>query len=113
MYDVEGSSPALSCHKADLMIYQRPRGNNKGGFLAECPTISANSFQENNLVGNIRRLTEIECERLQGFPDDWTRWGLFDGKEREISRTQRYKMIGNSVTVYVVAAVAKRLNIND
>ena len=96
VYDVEGSSPALGYHKADLMIYQRP-------------AISANSFQENNFVGSIRRLTEIECERLQGFPDGWTRWGMFDGKEREISRTQRYKMIGNSVTVDVVAAVAKRL----
>lgn len=96
VYDVEGSSPALSCHKADLMICQRL-------------TISANSFQENNFVGSIRRLTEVECERLQGFPDDWTRWGDYSGKEREISRTERYKMIGNSVTVDVVAAVAKRL----
>ena len=109
VYDVEGSSPALSCHKADLMIYQRPRGNNKGGLFTECPTISANSFQENNFLGNVRRLTEVECERLQGFPDDWTRWGDYSGKEREISRTERYKMIGNSVTVDVVAAVAKRL----
>ena len=109
VYDVEGSSPALNCHKADLMIYQRPRGNNKGGLLAECPTISANSFQENNFVGNIRRLTEIECERLQGFPDDWTRWGNYNGEVKEIARTNRYKMIGNSVTVDVVATVAKRL----
>ena len=109
VYDAEGGSPALSCHKADLMICQRPRGNNKGGVFTECPTISANSFQENNFLENIRRLTEVECERLQGFPDDWTRWGDYGGKEREISRTQRYKMIGNSVTVDVVAAVAKRL----
>lgn len=109
VYDVEGSTPALSCHKADLMICQRSRGNNKGGLFSECPTISANSFQENNFVSNIRRLTEIECERLQGFTDDWTKWGMFDGKKREISRTERYKMIGNSITVDVVAAVAKRL----
>ena len=96
VYDVEGSSPALSCHKADLMICQRP-------------TISANSFQENNFLGNIRRLTEIECERLQGFPDDWTRWGDYGGKVKEVAKYNRYKMIGNSVTVDVVAAVAKRL----
>lgn len=109
VYDVEGLSPALTRHNSDYAIYQRPRGNNKGGVFTECPTISANSFQENNFLGNIRRLTEIECERLQGFPDDWTRWGDYSGKEREISRTERYKMIGNSVTVDVVAAVAKRL----
>lgn len=109
VYDSRGNVPALNCHKADLIIYQRPRGNNKGGVFTECPTISANSFQENNFVGSIRRLTERECERLQGFPDDWTRWGNYNGEVKEIARTNRYKMIGNSVTVDVVAAVAKRL----
>lgn len=47
----------------------------------------------------IRRLTPIECERLQGFPDDWTLGAV----ER-----QRYKMMGNAVTVNVVEAIAKR-----
>lgn len=60
----------------------------------------------------IRKLTEIECERLQGFPDDWTKFGLFDDEVKEISRTQRYKMCGNAVTVDVVEAIGKRLNIN-
>jgi DNA (cytosine-5)-methyltransferase 1 len=53
----------------------------------------------------IRRLTPIECERLQGFPDDWTK----QGTEGMISDTQRYKMCGNAVTVDVVAAVAERI----
>ena len=53
----------------------------------------------------IRRLTPIECERLQGFPDDWTK----QGTEGVISDTQRYKMCGNAVTVDVVAAVAERI----
>lgn len=53
----------------------------------------------------IRNLTPIECERLQGFPDDWTKIGI-DGL---ISNTQRYKMCGNAVTVDVVAAVGKKL----
>jgi DNA (cytosine-5)-methyltransferase 1 len=54
----------------------------------------------------IRRLTPIECERLQGFPDNWTKYG-HDGKE--ISDSQRYKMMGNSVSVPVVKAVMERL----
>jgi DNA (cytosine-5)-methyltransferase 1 len=53
----------------------------------------------------IRRLTPIECERLQGFPDDWTK----EGTEGVISDTQRYKMCGNAVTVDVVTAVAERI----
>lgn len=44
----------------------------------------------------VRRLTPRECERLQGFPDDWTRWGA-DG--REISDAARYRAIGNSIAI--------------
>ena len=53
----------------------------------------------------IRRLTPIECERLQGFPDNWTAEGI-DGA---ISDTQRYKMCGNAVTTNVVQAVFERI----
>ena len=53
----------------------------------------------------VRRLTPIECERLQGFPDNWTQFG----ESGKISDTQRYKMCGNAVTVDVVEAVAKNI----
>lgn len=53
----------------------------------------------------IRRLTPIECERLQGFPDNWTQYGT----QGLISDNQRYKMCGNAVTVDVVEAVAKNI----
>ena len=49
---------------------------------------------------NIRRLTPLECERLQGFPDNWT---------NGISDTQRYKCLGNAVTVPVVEEIVRRL----
>ena len=54
---------------------------------------------------SIRRLTPLECERLQGFPDNWTQKGT-DGL---ISDSQRYKMCGNAVTVDVVQAVGERI----
>ena len=75
---------------------------------------------------SIRRLTEIECERLQGFPDNWTEYGIYEKqvwinkKEKtfkivenkiKIPKTQRYKMLGNAVTVKVVEIIAKRLNL--
>jgi len=44
----------------------------------------------------IRRLTPIECERLQGFPDNWT---------EGVSDTQRYKQCGNAVTTNVITAI--------
>jgi DNA (cytosine-5)-methyltransferase 1 len=49
----------------------------------------------------IRRLTPTECERLQGFSDGWT---------AGVSDTQRYKQLGNAVTVNVVEAIAKKIN---
>ena len=52
------------------------------------------------LVNKIRRLTPVECERLQGFPDGWT-----EGQ----SDTQRYKQLGNAVTVNVVEAVGRKI----
>ena len=61
---------------------------------------------------SIRRLTEIECERLQGFPDNFTEYGNYDGVIKKIPKTQRYKMLGNAVTVKVVEEIAKRLKIN-
>lgn len=54
----------------------------------------------------IRRLTPIECERLQGFPDNWTEFGA-DGEK--ISDTQRYKMMGNAVTTNVITEIVLRL----
>jgi DNA (cytosine-5)-methyltransferase 1 len=74
----------------------------------------------------VRRLTPTECERLQGFPDNWTKYGvkkvlMQQSEERpfpkngtlteleETSDTQRYKMCGNAVTVNTVQAVMERL----
>lgn len=64
-----------------------------------------------NLQGKvrIRRLTEIECARLQGFPDDWNKYGVFDGEVKEISSTQRYKQYGNAVTATIVKKIGERL----
>lgn len=59
----------------------------------------------------IRRLTEIECERLQGFPDDWTKFGNYNGTIKPIPKTARYKLLGNAVTVAVVKAIASRLTV--
>lgn len=57
----------------------------------------------------VRRLTPRcfrECERLQGFPDDWTRYAA-DGTE--IADTHRYRMMGNAVSVPVAEWIARRL----
>ena len=61
----------------------------------------------------IRRLTPTECERLMGLEDNWTAKGIIDGKEVNISDTQRYKMCGNGVVVncvdYIYNLITKAL----
>ena len=49
---------------------------------------------------SMRKLTPVECERLQGFPDGWT---------EGVSDTQRYKQLGNAVTVPVIEALVSRI----
>ena len=53
----------------------------------------------------LRRLTPTECERIQGFPDDWTAWGDCGAGGVKISDTQRYRALGNSVAVPCVEFV--------
>lgn len=90
------------------VIVQKPRGFNKGGEHDIAPTLSSNSWQENNLLKSgirIRKLTPRECWRLQGFPD----WA-FEKAQEVNSNSQLYKQAGNSVTVNVIAEIAKKLD---
>ena len=89
------------------VILQIPRGKNQGGIKEDCPTISSNQFEYNNPLlhqGLIRRLTPLECFRLQGFSDE-----VFYKGSQGISDAQLYKIAGNSVTVNVVYEIAKRI----
>lgn len=64
-----------------------PVGGNQGGDYIVEPSV-------------VRRLTELECERLQGYPDGWT-----DGQ----TASARYRQLGNSVAVPCVEWIASRL----
>lgn len=61
----------------------------------------------------VRRLTPLECERLQGYPDNWTDigdWVDSKGKKRKSSDTIRYKALGNSIAIPPWLWVLTRLN---
>lgn len=58
--------------------------------------------EENYTNKMVRRLTPVECERLQGYPDGWTdigKWMDSKGKKHKQSDTPRYKSIGNSIAL--------------
>lgn len=61
----------------------------------------------------VRRLMPIECERLQGFPDDWTRIPYRGKPAEECPDTPRYKAIGNSMAVPVMRWIGERIAMVD
>lgn len=57
----------------------------------------------------VRKLTPRECERLQGFPDDWTRIPWRDKPEEDCPDAPRYKAMGNSMAVPVMRWIGERI----
>lgn len=71
-----------------------------------------NGQSTGNLVvdkGGVRYFTPRECELLQTWPKDWTRYGRYNGEVKEISDGLRYKLIGNGVVSTIPATIMKRL----
>jgi len=87
-------------------LYPKSSKTNKGGTGHLSKTdgtsycVDTGNAQAIQKQDKIRRLTPIECERLQGFPDNHT---------EGVSDTQRYKQCGNSITVNVMEAILKNL----
>ena len=70
-----------------------------GGCLAGGPETLAVQTKPQYIV---RRLTPLECERLQGFPDGWTdigEWTDSSGKRKQTTDSARYKALGNSIAI--------------
>ena len=57
----------------------------------------------------IGRLTPVECNRLQGFPDNWNEKGIVNGETIKMSDTQRYRQAGNAVTVPILKMIAEKI----
>ena len=57
----------------------------------------------------VRRLTPVECERLQGFPDNWSRISWKGKPEEECPDGPRYKACGNSMAVPVMRWIGERI----
>ena len=76
---------------------------NKGGDSA-----LAVERDESNVL-RVRRLTPVECERLMGFPDNYTRIPYRGKPEDKCPDTPRYAALGNSWAVPVVRWIAERI----
>ena len=98
----EKSNALTTVQKDSVLIHQRPRGSNPGGLKAQdgkVPSLTTSSWEHNHhLVEGLswRKLTPLECERLQTVPDGYTEGA---------SKTQRYRMLGNGWTIDVIAHI--------
>lgn len=92
--------------EGDSINLSVPNSKTRRGRVSDVAQTIDTGMQQHTLTPDckIRRLTPLECERLQGFPDGWTETGA----DMEISNTQRYKMCGNAVTVNVIADIMER-----
>jgi DNA (cytosine-5)-methyltransferase 1 len=87
---------------------KRQRGRQMKEHNEPAFTLTA-SDRHGLMVGSqLRRLTPLECERLQSLPDNWTKW-YADGSE--VPDSQRYERCGRAVTVNVIYEIAKRFPI--
>lgn len=75
-----------------------------GGHPPSVAIVEGEAVDEPKYV--VRRITPVEAERLQGFPDGWTD---VEFKGKPAPDTARYKALGNSMTVNVMAWIAKRI----
>jgi site-specific DNA-cytosine methylase len=89
--------------RATVIIFEATRVDDVRGFGLESEPMytldraGAHGVATENVV---RRLTPMECERLQGFPDNWT---------AAQSDSQRYRQMGNAVTVNVIESIGQQL----
>jgi len=105
VYSPDGKTPTMSSSPALVKIghiEHGGQGNRVYDVEGKSATISANSGGLGSNTGlyknndQIRKLTPIECERLQGLPDNYT---------EGVAKTHRYKCLGNAFNVDVVSHI--------
>ena len=74
-----------------------------------CPTLLANTKSGDNDPLAVRRLTPTECERLQGFPDNWSRIPWKGKPEDQCPDGPRYRACGNSMAVPVMCWIGEQI----
>ncbi len=107
-------APAVALDMTHVCDVIRECGETNGTLQAKSNGGTSYNLQNTGRTGMIvRRLTPIECERLQGFPDGWTdigEWRDSKGKLRKPSDSPRYKACGNSIALPFWDFLAKRIS---
>ena len=103
-------TPAVVAYSFDSLSSNSMKSKNPHSGCREVDVAKTLDTTQNMVV---RRLTPMECERLQGFPDGWTdigEWRDSKGKLRKPSDSPRYKALGNSIALPFWDFLAKRIS---
>ena len=95
-----------------LLVRCGKEGGGKGALVSEDVSLTLATANAQALFPgrqSVRRLTPRECERLQGFQDDWTKIPYRGKPSEECPDGPRYKAIGNSMAVPVMRWIGKRI----
>jgi DNA (cytosine-5)-methyltransferase 1 len=94
----------MDVHAVAFKVRGGCEGGGKGYLGSEETAFTLSTTQDQQLFNKmrVRRLTPIECERLQGFPDNYT-------NTPTSSDTTRYRALGNSMAVPVMAWIGKQI----
>lgn len=90
-------------------------GGGKGALVSDTSSLTLSTsnlqtiFDDRSTDMIVRRLTPKECERLQGFPDDWTKIPYRCKPADECPDGPRYKAVGNSMAVPVMRWIFERI----
>ena len=102
---------AFTLHGADKTVSTASRTDVAGSIRTKPPGSIENSSTTIAMQNAaVRRLTPRECERLQGFPDDYT---AIPYRGKQMADGPRYKMLGNSMAVPVMAWIGERIALVD
>ena len=96
----EHTVPTLQTNKQSAVVHKAHRAVAYKDYLR---------FFDTTREMKVRRLTPRECERLQGFPDDWTRIQWKGKKPEECPDGHRYKAMGNSMAVPVMRWIGQQI----
>lgn len=94
-------------------------GGGKGALVSDEVSLTLSTSNTQTLFSEeggdmvVRRLTPRECERLQGFPSDWTKIPYRGKPADECPDGPRYKAVGNSMAVPVMRWIGKRIAMAD
>jgi len=109
---MRGGCPTLNTiHEQPIML-----SSTKGNYgMTEDGTATTLTAEEKDrplaATSIVRRLTPLECERLQGMPDDWSRYGINEkGEVYELADSARYRLQGNGIATPFWRYLLKRIS---